>query len=485
MKKNIAIIAGALALCLSSCDVFQGDGNTDPYVNEDNFLNSPNAMNAWVKGTELQMAYAVSQFTIYTELLSDNYYCNYSRPNTNFDQGIILNINGDVRALQQWVGTLRESANYGFNTVAKHDNSMTQAQRFLLTSIKGYSYILGGENFVGLPDTDGGEVKPWRDLLKEGAEVLDSALTIAPADSDKAYTETLLARTYYRLGDRAQAVQHAKKALSLSKDFVRFVYFDGNNNISNEAQEYIWGFEFEPLPRLDFLDPKYFQAGSTNEQHPIIVAKAEEDYLILAEAAESENNDTEARQYLKQLLTLVKSRPVAHGINDTQDNRNNGGPKVYPNSTDYVVRASADDPYVSGLVQDHSSTVPGSDGRAVPNYLVDIPYISGTSVTEQMIDNASGDNLLELIYLMRQEIFFAEGRRSADLGIRLPVSNVEAAHTPSAAGYTTAQIPPFVPVRGEMDAFDMDTKAKTVTIHYNMNRVIVQNKGSEFVAPFN
>ena len=72
----------------------------------------------------------------------------------------------------------------------------------------------------------------------------------------------------------------------------------------------------------------------------------------------------------------------------------------------------------------------------------------------------------------------------ADLGIRLPVCDVEAANTPSAVGYTEALIPDFIPKNGEMDAFDMDTEKKTVTIHNNMNHIIVLNKGSEYVAPF-
>ena len=46
------------------------------------------------------------------------------------------------------------------------------------------------------------------------------------------------------------------------------------------------------------------------------------------------------------------------------------------------------------------------------------------------------DALLALIYLMRQEIFLAEGRRRSDLGIRLPISDVEISHTPAARTYS-------------------------------------------------
>ena len=78
----------------------------------------------------------------------------------------------------------------------------------------------------------------------------------------------------------------------------------------------------------------------------------------------------------------------------------------------------------------------------------------------------------------------AEGRRVADLGIRMPVGDVEAAHTPSARGYTEALIPPFIPLNHGLDDFTMDEATRRVTITYNMNRVIVKNKNSEYVAPF-
>ena len=131
----------------------------------------------------------------------------------------------------------------------------------------------------------------------------------------------------------------------------------------------------------------------------------------------------------------MKSRPVETGINDQLEERYNGGFKKFPNSSAYRVAASADDPLRSGLVLD----------RQAPN-LIAIPYISGTSVTAEMIDQpATVDALLEIVYLMRQEIFIAEGRRVADLGIRLPVCETEAANTPSAATTPPPRYPPSSP----------------------------------------
>ena len=213
---------------------------------------------------------------------------------------------------------------------------------------------------------------------------------------------------------------------------------------------------------------------NSDEQCPITIAKAEEDYLILAEAALAANNLGEAKTQLSNLLVLVNSRPVQTGINDQLEGRYNGGLKAFPNDPAYRVQASPSDSLRVGLIIDRR-----------PPFFISIPYISGTSVTQAMIDGLdSHDSALELLYLMRQEIFFAEGRRPADLGIRLPLCEVEAANVSNASNFTEAHIPSFVPLDYGLDDFTIDDNAKTVTIKYNMNRVIVQNARSADVAPF-
>ena len=186
------------------------------------------------------------------------------------------------------------------------------------------------------------------------------------------------------------------------------------------------------------------------------------------------NDLTEAKAQLTALLGLVSERPVQTGINDQLEGRYNGGLRAFPNDPEYRVQASPSDSLRSGLIIDRR-----------PPCLIAIPYISGTSVTQAMIDGLDNhDSALELVYLMRQEIFFAEGRRPADLGIRLPVCEVEAASARNAAAYTEAFIPQFVPLNYGLDDFSVDDEAKTVTITHNMNHVIVANARSADVAPF-
>ena len=60
---------------------------------------------------------------------------------------------------------------------------------------------------------------------------------------------------------------------------------------------------------------------------------------------------------------------------------------------------------------------------------------------------------------------------------------MEAANA-QAGDYINAQIPSFIPLNQDMDAFTMDKQNMTVVMKYDMNKVIVENKNSEYVAPF-
>lgn len=475
IKNTVACAIAAVAF--SACDLVSPSSIINPNVDEDTFKNTPNALQSWVNGTNSTFATTVSKFVELTEIVSDDYFNNYSQSSKVFDFPTILYTDPDVTTLQRGVGSLREMALNGLNNISKTDNTMTVEQEFNLRYVEGYSYLLAGEYFVGLPEENGGEIKDWKHNLNKAIDTFNACLTLAQTNDDKAFINTLLARAYYKLGDKQEAVSHAQTALSFSTDFIKQVTFDGKNGVDNSFQGYVYGLPygtaFQPLPRLDFLDPKYFQTTDPLEQRPICIAKAEEPYLIMAEAEIADNDIAKAKQTLVNLLALIKARPVEKGINDQLEQRDNGGYKKYPNSSSFKVAASPTDSLRGGLILD----------RQAPN-LISIPYISGTSVTQQMIDKTNGqDSLLRLLYLMRQEIFFGEGRRTADLGIRFPVCEVEAANTPS-EGYTQALIPPFIPLNQDMDAFTMDDEAKTVVIKHDMNKTIVENKNTEYVAPF-
>lgn len=467
MKAKQIIIMALAAVALASCDLVKPGDTDNPNVDEKKFLDTPGAMTSWVNGTRATFATNLADFILRDEMISDNYYNNYTRISNTLDNPSLPYDDDQVENMQRYVSGIREAAAYGINTVNAHDPA-TSGQMFTLLTIQAYADVMAGESFTGLPTHDGGEVEPWQEHLKLALTTLDQALGIAENDSDRAYVHTLRARAYYKLGDATQAAQEAKTALSLQPTLLRQVTFDGANGVNSNLQSFIWGTPLQPLPRLDFLDPKYFQTYST-EQRPITIAKAEENYLILAEAAVAQGNLAESRSWLHQLLQLVAARPVQRGLADKLDDRFNSGFKHYPIGEGFSVRASADDPYRQGLILDRK------------NSLIDVPYISGTSVTAAMIDAAtSADALLETIYLMRQEIFLAEGRRTADLGIRLPLCDVEAAAQKDASAFTEPLIPSYIPLNQGMDDFTVDEATKQVTITYNMNHILVQHHATAF-----
>jgi len=199
--------------------------------------------------------------------------------------------------------------------------------------------------------------------------------------------------------------------------------------------------------------------------------------LILAEALVSDGNLAGAETTLKGLLQLINDRPTSTFNNDQQD-RTQNNPGSRPDNSEVVVAASAQDSFRSGLVLDRKS------GN------ITVPTISGTSVSPQMIEvaMASEQAALELIYLLRQEIFIGEGRRLSDMGVRLVISEIEYLANENIDEDhpgTIPVIPPFIQsISTEMDAFTYDAEAGTSVITHNINRIISTNRNNQWVVPF-
>ncbi len=473
MKKALIYSAAVASVAFASvsCDLITPGDVVNPNVDEDSYLTTADIMSPWRNGMERDFATTVGKFAELTEIISDNYFNNYTMSSKVFDRPQITYDDVDVNTLQSKVAQLRESAIYGIDKVAPADVLTTDDDIYTLKYIKAYSFWLAGEYFTGLPQSVTGTVQTWQVNLETAISEFDSILSDYSSiidDEAKAGINLIIARSYYRLGQKDSAVEYAKASLALSDDFVAYVYFDGINGVTNMIQSYSGNNNyFQPLPRLDFLDPKYIYTDDSTEQRPIAYAKAEEAYLILAEAeACTEGGDAES--YIEDLLDLVASRPT-YTINDGLETRAEG---AYPNDAAYKVAASSSDDLRTGLVLTRSAESP----------TVTVPYISGTSVDESMV--GSTDDMIETIYLLRQEILFAEGRRVADLGIRIPVAIDELSFNSSAADFIEAQIPSFIPTDQGMDKFTLDADKKEVVITYNMNQIISDNQTSEYVVPF-
>lgn len=476
--RSVAPLLAATAIALlASCDSFQPTDVVNPNVTDEQFLGTPGAGTAWLRGTQRQFLLSLNTVVLNSELVSDNYFNNYTTNNQRFDGPDITFLDPEVTSIQNSLARLRNVATFGLDTVFPRDTLVSANDRAELLFLRGTANLLAGETFVALPATSNGAVATWQELLQGAiADFTQARTTSTDAAAKLGYT-LALARAHYRLGDKAKAVEEATALLAGNPAFIRNATFDGVNGPNNGMQGVLTSSvnNLQPLPRLDFLDPKYPNRGVT-VQSPIAFLKAEEAHLIIAEALLSDDNVAGAKAQLQQLLTLVGSRATELVDSRLQQRGRAGGKVVYPNTVDTKVAFAPGEPLLDGFVLT----------RTAGN--VRVPIVSGTSVTPARIDAiATVDDGLYVLYLMRQEIFLAEGRRMADLGIRMPVARTEVLANPNAAEgqpYTEAQIPPFIPREFGMDSFTYDAAAKTVVIDHDMNRVLVQNKTSPFVLPF-
>jgi hypothetical protein len=276
-------------------------------------------------------------------------------------------------------------------------------------------------------------------------------------------------------GDAAAANAAAVAALA-DPDFVVIQEYDATS-VTNPP----WSFlvsralqEMQPLPRLDFLDPKYLV-----RTQGIVVAKAEEMHLILAETALAAGVLATAQTQLRNAILLAQSRGTT--TFDDEDLRKNGDLTLRPRDAVIEVRADPLSPYRSGLVL----TRPG----AVTQH-----EVSGTSLDGDSVAALTDiEELWHAFHLARQEILFLEGRRMSDLGIRLPIMLREIdANTSIAPGDlgTTAVVPAYLPAGDDMDLYtpalpydpDDESLLETqITMLVDMNKVLTDNLVSPFL----
>jgi len=474
-RASLVAVLAAMAGLVSGCGDLSPSNIENPNLTDGQFIGTTGAAASWLLGTQRQFLTTLNNMVQQSENVSDNYYNNYTTNNQLFDNPQIENFDSDVTSLQSNVARLRKLANYAIDSLFPRDTTVTANMKAENLFYRGMANLWAGESFTSLPAVAMGPVLEAKDHLQAAVADFTQARTLTTdAAARNSYT-LALARTYYRLGDRAKAVQEAQALLTASPTFTRLAQFDATNGPTNGLTGLLTSSvnNFQPLPRLDFLDPKYPNRGPTT-QSPITFLKAEEAHLILAEALLFDNNVAGAKDRLKQLLTLVQSRPVETVDGTLQKRGRAGGKVIYPNTSDTRVAFAQDQPLVAGLVLTR-----GTGMR--------VPTTSGTSVTAAQIDAATtADGVLYILCLMRQEIFLAEGRRMTDLGIRFPLAQAELNANPladAAAIYTKAQLPPFIPTGFQLDAFTYDQTAKTVVIKFDMNRVLVQNKTSPFVLP--
>ena len=472
MKKIIIIFCSAILIfgCTGDFgDVTDFKEVQNPNLSEASVVGQPNSASIWLSGLERQLALVFNETLVLSELGSDNYVNTQTFFNQFMDDLVIQITDPDMRDTQRSIQRLRELAKFGIAEVGPGDPNYDAETEAEFNYFEGLAYLFSGMYFSALPAEPVGLPVSADQHYQNAIAAFDIAIAV----NAKPEYYLAKARANYYLGNKSEAVNAANNALALDDSFDRTVMFDESNGPSNTFEDALYERatfdDLQPLPTLDFLDPKY-SFLDPNEDAPVHYMKAEEAYLILAEAALSDNDIVAARTSLTDLLDLIATREV-RTIDDSIEQRTQADEGSRPDDSAIVVNGR------SGLVLSRQ------DGD------VDVPSVSGTSLTAAdvaaMQDNDAG---LTLLYRTRQEVFIAEGIRLTDMGVKLVIDENEILLNENInegdAG-TTPVIPSFISaVIPDLDAISYTPGSGVATTAIDLNAVLVANKSSDQVVPF-
>ncbi|MDF4220957.1 hypothetical protein PXC01_05110 [Maribacter sp. M208] len=471
MKKLIIITAAILAVgCTGDFgDVVDYKEVENPNLSEASVVGQPNSSSIWLTGLERQLANVFNETLVLSELGSDNY-VNTQTFFNQFMDGLAIQITDpDMRDTQRQIQRLRELAVFGLAEVGPGDPNYNAEIEAEFNYFEGISYLFSGMYFSALPQEPVGVPVTSAQHYANAIAAFDAAIALAP----KAEYHLGKARANYYLGNKAEAASAATMALSLDSDFDRVAMFDESNGPSNTFEDALYERatfdDLQPLPSLDFLDPKY-SFFTPEEDAPVHYLKAEEAYLILAEANLSDDDIDSARANLTALLDLITNREV-RTIDDSIEDRTQVEAGSRPDNADVVVNGR------SGLVLDRQL------GE------VEVPSVSGTSLTADDIAAMQDDDAgLSLLYRTRQEVFIAEGLRMVDMGVKLVIDENEILINENINEGdlgTTPVVPSFISaVVADLDAITYDAATGVATTVIDLNDILVANKTSDQVVPF-
>ena len=472
-RMGMLALLAILWSCEDSAETFDP---VNPNLSVDNVIGTIESAARTLNGAERQLALTLNEFVAVGAIASDSYVNTRTFFNQNFDALTIATTDADVNALQFDIARLRALCTTALTEIGPADPDYTGEQESAFLFLRGMAYLYGGSFFAVLPGEAGGPAVPAATHL--GLAIADFTEAIR-ADGTGTYglaAHIGRARANYLLGNKADAVSDANDIIAAAPDFVYLGNFDAINGPTNTMQDALFDRgsfdDLQPLPTLDFLDPKY-NGSDPNFDFPTPIVKVEEAHLILAEAALSEGRLDDAKDIMNDIVGLVATRPTTT-FDDRVEGRTHLAPDSRPNLSSVMVSPGPGRDFESGLVLDRQAET------------VTVPTVSGTSFdADEIAAIADVDAGYEALYRMRQEIFIAEGMRFVDLGLRMPVSQREAdANANIVASDQEAVIPSFLSGAGDIDAIEYDAMAGTCRVLVNCNALIAANRGTDFVAPF-
>jgi tetratricopeptide (TPR) repeat protein len=444
----------------------------NPNLSEGSVVGQPNSSNIWLTGLERQLANAINEILILAELGSDNYVNTQTFFNQFMDGLEIRNDDPDMEDTYFAIARLREMARFGLNTVGPGDTEYNTEIEAEYNFFEGLAYLYSAMYFSNVPTEPGQPTTSSTENYNFAVASFNIALGLNP----KPEYHLAKARAYYYLGNVSEASSAASAAIGLDPDFLRSANFDEQNGPDSTFDDALFERatfdDLQPLPSLDFLDPKY-SFVSAAEDAPVHYLKAEEAYLILAEANLANTNATGAQTNLEDLLGVIATREVRE-IDDSIEGRpdasaNSANFPDRPDNTAVVVNGR------SGLVLDRQAG------------MIMVPSVSGTSLSQSEIDAiANDDAALALLYRTRQEVFIAEGIRLVDMGVKLVIHQNEFLQNININDGdlgTVKVVPSFIAaVESDLDSFTYTGNIATITI--DLNQILVANKTASEVLPF-
>ena len=464
----------ALATVVTGCDFLDPTEVENPRTTAEDLQAAENPTAALLPGLRAQRARMIATTGVVPEVVSDNFSIHgtglvkaWDTPATISPS--VINSTGTATGMYWNAQELKALATFVIEDIAPNDETADAADIAEAYFHRGMAYLILGENFSAAPVEEDGEPLAADQLLDLAIADLGEAGAFGTA------VDAALARAHRLKGNASAASAAANSVLADDPEFLLLQEYDASS-ISNTPFFFLVLRalqEMQPLPRLDFLDPKYL-----TRTQGIAVAKAEEMHLILAEIALTEGNVGDAQSALRAAIELAQSRSVTNF--DDDDPRLNADLSIRPRDETIQIRADASSPFRSGLVL----TRPG---------VVSAPIISGTSLDADSVAALTDeDELWHAFHLARQEILFLEGRRMSDLGIRLPMMQREIDANPNIergdAG-TQVVVPAYLPPQDQIDLFtpaspyDADGFLVTteITINHDVNAILAANR----VSPFN
>ena len=480
-KSGRGIVGALLAvLAMAACEAIDPTKVNNPTTTDEDLAEATNPTAALLPGLRAQFARMINAYVVAAEVISDNYSIHGTGIVVDMDEPHevtpdLVNSTGTSASGAYWnVQELRALADFVIDEIAPGDAGAPPQLVAEAHYYRGMAYLTMGEVFSHVPHEEDGAPQPASVALGKAVTDLQAATGFGPQ------AQAALARAHRLLGDAGAAGAAANAALSSEPNLLFSQGYDATSIANTPVAFLVLRAlqEMQPLPRLDFLDPKY-----TDRESAIPVAKAEEMHLILAEIALASGNMAEAQSQLASAINLAGTRAMVSF--DDIDERRNADLSLRPRSKEILIRADAESPFRAGLVLDRPS-----DGLIIPS-------VSGTSLDADSIAGLSDANeLWHALWLARQEIMLLEGRRLADLGIKLPmmlreidqnegINEGDPGTTPVVPGYIPQNPRYAMDIYTPLELYDgvdpgVPLIETQVTIHVDMNKVLVANNASPF-----